>query len=71
MGTQTPDPTSSSELVLVNVPAQGFAVSNVFAADRPWSRIGPRVRPELKTSVRPSPVVTNSSQRTRCSTVRR
>src|SRR6266511_2037127 len=57
-GTQTPDPASSSEIVLMDEPAQDVALPNACTVGRPGSRIRLRVRRlELKTSVGPSPVV--------------
>ena len=43
-GTQTSDPTSTSEFVRVDEPAQDIAPSNAGAVGGPRSWIGPRVR---------------------------
>ncbi len=57
-GTQTPDRTSSSNVILMDETTQDLAGSNGCALGRPWSWIRPRVRRlEHETSVGPSPVV--------------
>ena len=57
-GTQTRDPTSSSESVLMDETAQHVAPSSLSLLGRTWEGLGPRPRrPQVETSVRPDLVV--------------